>query len=438
MPKFSLHKVDYELLKAIFASKNAHFFVVENKEEIAALQESEEGRDMAIISTEKFEGAVAYSTICNPNGTIRWLFRSDRKKAGFLRLYNANNLKGRLFKWLVQLLYFIGLKRLVKHGNIYVSCASESLCEKLEKSFGKKYSIFTGTLGPNRKLVIESMQGTQAIISKIPLSNKGEKLVENEAKILSKIKLPKPLMIAPKLLETGFDEGICVSNIEPKSRDKAAGLSALHIKTMQQFYQLNCVEEAFEKGNFYQKINAQFKQLRSLNIQQIKSAALQNLLQKLFALKDELTLKIPEKTSLMHGDFTPWNMFVSKGKLYVYDWELAVNDSPAFLDLIHYVFQNGVMVKQQNAKQILCELKKLEMDLQVYLPEWGLNFSGLLKWYLLFYASYYGNIYAAQGKLHYQAQNLLIVWEEVINTLVNANASFPKLEKHPNVGLVNA
>ncbi len=40
---------------------------------------------------------------------------------------------------------------------------------------------------------------------------------------------------------------------------------------------------------------------------------------------------------LSHGDFTPWNTFMSDGRLYVFDWEYAEQARPYSNDIIHFV-----------------------------------------------------------------------------------------------------
>ena len=54
-----------------------------------------------------------------------------------------------------------------------------------------------------------------------------------------------------------------------------------------------------------------------------------------------------------HGDFTPWNMFVEKGKLFVFDFEYAALSYPAGLDRYHFFTQTAVFEKHWNADDIL-------------------------------------------------------------------------------------
>lgn len=56
--------------------------------------------------------------------------------------------------------------------------------------------------------------------------------------------------------------------------------------------------------------------------------------------------------NVMHGDFTPWNMFKQNDHLYVFDWEYAQRTCPAGLDKWHFIIQSYIFEKHWNAKLI--------------------------------------------------------------------------------------
>ena len=56
--------------------------------------------------------------------------------------------------------------------------------------------------------------------------------------------------------------------------------------------------------------------------------------------------------SAYHRDFTPWNSFVENGKLFVFDFEYATLQYPAYLDAIHYLFQTAIFEKDMTASEI--------------------------------------------------------------------------------------
>lgn len=58
--------------------------------------------------------------------------------------------------------------------------------------------------------------------------------------------------------------------------------------------------------------------------------------------------------ALSHGDFAPWNMLWSKDKkeVFLYDWESATFEAPAGIDLIHFLFQTGFLLKNLRGEKL--------------------------------------------------------------------------------------
>ena len=53
--------------------------------------------------------------------------------------------------------------------------------------------------------------------------------------------------------------------------------------------------------------------------------------------------------SAYHGDFTPWNMFVERNKLFVFDFEYSSSSCPPYMDMFHFVNQVAIIEKQYHA-----------------------------------------------------------------------------------------
>jgi len=56
--------------------------------------------------------------------------------------------------------------------------------------------------------------------------------------------------------------------------------------------------------------------------------------------------------SVSHGDFTPWNTFVEKGRLFVFDWEYASASCPLGMDEYHFLISTGIFEKGLNASAL--------------------------------------------------------------------------------------
>lgn len=59
-----------------------------------------------------------------------------------------------------------------------------------------------------------------------------------------------------------------------------------------------------------------------------------------------------------HGDFTPWNMFVEGGRLFVFDWEYAGRSYPQGLDYYHFVTQSAIFEQHAGAEEIWQQMQQ--------------------------------------------------------------------------------
>lgn len=64
---------------------------------------------------------------------------------------------------------------------------------------------------------------------------------------------------------------------------------------------------------------------------------------------------------VMHGDFTPWNMFRQNDHLFVFDWEYAMESCPAGLDKCHFLIQSAIFEKHLSAEEIVDTMIDSEM-----------------------------------------------------------------------------
>jgi hypothetical protein len=117
-------------------------------------------------------------------------------------------------------------------------------------------------------------------------------------------------------------------------------------------------------------------------------------------------------TGMAHYDFTPWNMYWTKNRLHVYDWELSKTDLPLLYDAFHFIFQASILVKRSTFEEIKIQIESLKnSDLVKKLnknPDF--DFDTNYRFYVLSVASYYLNLYVKQSPLHEQAHWLVNTW----------------------------
>jgi hypothetical protein len=132
--------------------------------------------------------------IANADGSPRWVWPVDSKSPMFLRFYNVNNNRSRLFAACINLVFFLRLTRFVfpKTTLRLATEASPSF------SLTKPWALFTGTCGPNRKAVFYADK--QFI--KVPLGKDAAALLLNESLTLHKL----ALVAASVKLSFGFPQ----------------------------------------------------------------------------------------------------------------------------------------------------------------------------------------------------------------------------------------
>ena len=105
--------------------------------------------------------------------------------------------------------------------------------------------------------------------------------------------------------------------------------------------------------------------------------------------------------SACHADFTPWNMFVERGRLFVFDFEYAALTYPTEIDRCHFELQTAIYKEKLDTMQIVDKYIK--------------NNKNKYKEYLLSILS----LYAIREKGEYSPQMLYIIdrWTNILSTL---------------------
>jgi Phosphotransferase enzyme family len=277
-------------------------------------------------------------------------------------------------------------------------------------------AIFTGTVGENRKAVValEDQQGRHWFF-KQPLTKAAGKLTQNEASVLADLsQYDFQKMAIPTAMP--FGAGLMVSDVKPLAASNSFDLQPAHFEAVAELAQ--CTFQLRPLGDlpFWKEMNDHLKALQSQPIlNDLPPDTVRRVIAKLLAMRSKIDPKKEVPTTLAHGDFTPWNMYLGNGQLHVYDWELSER-LPLLYDAFHFVFQSGVLVKRQPNKGIqaaVFSMKKKEV-VQLMLVGQGSSFEELYQLYLLRNTSYYLLKYLRQKPLHQQAHWQLAAWDAAL------------------------
>ncbi len=387
------------------------FFQISEKDKIKAAK-----KPIFPLSIRK-NSPSSYYFINNPDGSIRWFFPTNNKNPIFLHLYNAQQWKGKLFKYLVSALAKLGI--VWKTGTFKLKKVDCTIINELSKELNiQEYAVFTGTKGPNRKLLIAlGENGSVKHFVKYPISEQSNKNIQNEL-VSIQILIKKSTWKYWKLPDVkALKKGILIENLNPKSNKKSSSnWTTVHTKALAEWYDVLAQKRVLATTLYKEKLDEILAEIT--DFQKTNSKKLTFNLKKKTELLQQLYQQIDWNqevwTAWAHMDFTAWNMYQEPNRLLVYDWELAQAEMPILYDYFHFIYQNETLVKHNNQVGILAKIEENDELIQKLKEKFDINPHLYHQLYILYNTAYYLLLYAKQEELHQQVYWSLKVWEDAL------------------------
>lgn len=393
---------------------------------LASGQTERQSEPVLFIGTHDGACAQHFYFINNPDGTIRWIFDSDEHSSAFLSLYNTGTMKGRLYRTITQFAWSIGQGHRLVSGLLLVQ---KELVDDFRKRMGiehaERISIFTGTRGLTRKVVVGIHEGTETKdFIKVPMSEEAKHSIQNENDmIISLNKYDFTTLSLPRLSKK-IQGTTRLSNIRPSVTIPMDRINAIHVQAVAELYSLSHDQKKIGETSAWQTIVSNMewmkRELQFTNgLDEATTRQLMHHLRKLYNSIDPET-KVP--VSVSHGDFTPWNMYCDEQRLYVYDWELAKNGIPMLFDLFHFTFQSVILQQRKSYKQVKENISRWQAMptagniIHKYAIQPQLHF----RLYLLFTVSYYLRQYIAEKELLEQTDWMMQAWLEAFEEIAHS------------------
>lgn len=272
-----------------------------------------------------------------------------------MELYQPSGMKGKLVKRLLPWLHGLPVVRKVIHADSKSYQLNAELRQILEQLFGStdlEFSIFCGTPCVHQKITLQIYQRNQILgYCKLTDSDAVAHLFQQENQLLMEFQqaalqaVPQPLFCRP--LSNGIWTFVQTTTKTRQSRIVHTWTS-LHEAFLERLYQCTQRELLFEESDYHKQ--------------------LQELMDHKGWLPDEMPVKEIVKSydhlmakwrgkrvqfAACHADFTPWNMFVEQGKLFVFDWEYAQKTYPPGLDRYHFFTQTAFFAQHWSQKEII-------------------------------------------------------------------------------------
>lgn len=370
--------------------------------------------------------AQKFNTFLNSDGTIRWIYSNQLRQPIFLNLYNASSWKGKLFKWACTFCFQLKIQSLLNAASIWVEARPSNLDAISDQLSSASYAIFTGTTGENRKAVIcYENQGQTTQFLKMPISRPSQNLINNEGWQLQKLhKHNFKHLIHPTSKTLG--NSLLLSDVRPVKSLANNTLNKPHFLAIKELYQFTATTQQLSSLPVWKSIMNDLSIIRNSPVKNnIPIQQVHHLACLLDALLERLDSSQAVPTALAHGDFTPWNTYLSASAVHIYDWELA-QQLPLLYDCFHYLFQTSILVKRKPFQEIKKAIDQLEQEeaIQFILQEYQVDFRMAYQFYLLHNTSYYLSRYIRQAHLHEQAHWLLNTWTNALESFLETSESF--------------
>ena len=274
-------------------------------------------------------------------------------------LYQPSGAKGKLLKSLFPLLHVLPPVRKAVHAQTLHYALSDELKALLQTVFNTgnpDFAIFCGTPCVHQKTTMQLSSGGKILgYSKFSDSERIAELFRSEAAILDTLHA-KGLSAVPECLFCGtLSDGtyVFVQSTVKSSRSKIVHeWCSLHDGFLAEMYCCTHRDILFDESAFCLSLRNLQAHIDWLP-ENVDRSFVSALLEKVIAGNTGRVLDY----SAFHADFTPWNMFVEQGKLFVFDWEYAAMTYPPQLDRYHFFNQTAVFEKHWGADEIIAYMQ---------------------------------------------------------------------------------
>ena len=310
----------------------------------------------------------AHLDFATPGGQ-RYLIPSGSIHMG-LSLYHPSRMRGKFVKRFLPymrrssfLLARIGARKTALR-------VSDALHALLSDAFGRKdleLAVFCGTPGVHRKITVQVSAGGRVLgYAKISDREEVKALFAREHTLLNRLRnaglenIPRILFCGELTPGTGiFIQDTAEREKQLRGRDTEPlvwdFLSELHAKT--------AADIPFGKSGYYhdlQRLKAGLPEFGEKEARWLERAA--DEVETFFHLRETLF-------SIYHGDLTPWNTFIHRGRLYAFDWEYARDSYPPYLDFFHFFTRRAFYEGQWNAGKTIRKFEENQSGMKKYIPD---------------------------------------------------------------------
>lgn len=293
-----------------------------------------------------------YWKINNAEGKT-WIIPTQNARVA-LQLYQPSGRNGKLLKALLP--FFSHIVAIWSPFPVEKGPIEPGLTAFLSEFFPNKqltFSFFLGTPSAHKKSTIQVAENDSILAYCKTSNNPAVTTLFNREQSLLDWLVKVGIKHIPVCLYNnqvnGYDQQVFVMSTEKdKNSEVIHQWSSLHDSFLKDLIDKTSTEYKFEDTDYYKIVSALKDRLNDLPDCMNRNVVDQSI----SAIFDNYSNKQVNAVA-MHGDFTPWNMFLQKDHLFVFDWEYALKSSPLNLDRYHFYSQQAFFEKHWNAAQVM-------------------------------------------------------------------------------------
>lgn len=375
-----------------------------------------------ICTKEESTFTLTLIVINNPDGSPRWIIPINALKPYFLKFYNRNNLKAKIIANTFELIFRLKLQDIVLKKQTLFLKNKENSTPYFDIQ-NTNWALFTGTIGPNNKILLYANNDNRGTFYKIATSPTSEKIITQEKQTLTFVStLDSSNFYTPKLINSNLNY-IVIEDVSGLDQ-RYTHLENTLINAIKDITQLKCEIISFKEFDEQLELSTKLNRIKISGDERIPRGIIKKLEKILVTLQSDTV-----KTGFSHGDFTPWNMYKDANKAAIYDWELANSMHSIGFDAFHFIIQNGILIKRSSWKSISQEINTIltnEVLNQIGNSD-NLELSKQLTLYLISNTINYLTIYNQQKEWHTQVYWLLNTWNLALSECLASNQSAREL-----------
>lgn len=302
-----------------------------------------------------------FLSFANADGK-HWLM-PERGMRAAMQLYQPSGWKGKGLKRVLPGLYWHPWVRRLLHAERLRLSLSEELRALLEHAFGEsglEFAVFCGTPCVHQKITIQVYRRDRILgYVKVTDSEDIARVFAHEETVLQQLH-ERDMDGIPECRYCGtLTNGLWVFVQTTRKTMRSGvlhGWTGRHALFLEDLHEKTLWEGDFEQTDFYRDLRRLEARLPEL----AEGKYLEAVIRDVMAAYGGKRVRF----SAFHADFTPWNMFLEEGKLFVFDWEYARMTYPPRLDEFHYRVQTAVFEKHLAATDLMARYRQEREELK--------------------------------------------------------------------------